>query len=104
MNAVVDTLVRGEGGSVDVTFRIYEGEPVRLAKLAIVGLDSIPDLAALKRALPLREGEPFNRMLFPASPGTSAHPSRNHRLPNAALLPRNDADAAAGKAATKCQT
>src|SRR3989449_5591137 len=67
MNAVVDTVVRREGGDVHVLFRIYEGEPVRLTKLALVGLDSILDVAALKRTLPLQEWEPFNRMLFQAS-------------------------------------
>src|SRR5216117_288758 len=72
MNAVVDTIVRREGGDVYVTFRVYEGEPVRLTKLAIVGVDSILDVAALKRALPLQDGGPFNRMLFQASADTIA--------------------------------
>ena len=98
MNVVVDTLVRREGGSVHVTFRIYEGEPVRLAKLAIVGLDSILDLAALKRALPLREGEPFNRMLFQASADTIADRLRNLGYPYADVLRSYDVDAAALKA------
>jgi len=98
MNVVVDTLVRREGGSVHVTFRIYEGEPVRLAKLAIVGLDSILDVAALKRALPLREGEPFNRMLFQASADTIADRLRNLGYPYADVLRSYDVDAAALKA------
>ena len=36
MNAVVDTVVRREGGDVHVLFRMYEGEPVRLTKLTLV--------------------------------------------------------------------
>src|SRR5213595_2862250 len=90
MNAVVDTMVRREGGDVHVLFRIYEGEPVRLTKLKLVGLDSILGVAALKRTLPLREGEPFNRTLFQASADTidrkstrlnSSHPQLS-RMPS----------------------
>src|SRR5213593_1575947 len=98
MNAVVDTLVRREGGSVHVTFRVYEGEPVRLTKLAIVGVDSILDVAALKRALPLQEGGPFNRMLFQASADTIADRLRNLGYPYADILRSYDVDAAALKA------
>ena len=98
MNAVVDTLVRREGGNVHVTFRVYEGEPVRLTKLAIVGVDSILDVAALKRALPLQEGGPFNRMLFQASADTIADRLRNLGYPYADILRSYDVDAAALKA------
>ena len=98
MNAVVDTVVRREGGDVHVVFRIYEGEPVRLTKLTLVGLDSILDVAALKRTLPLREGEPFNRMLFQASADTIADRLRNLGYPYAQILRSYDVDAAALKA------
>src|SRR2546428_6735084 len=98
MNAVVDAVVRREGGDVHVLFRIYEGEPVRLAKLALVGLDSILDVAALKRTLPLQEGEPFNRMLFQASADTIADRLRNLGYPYAQILRSYDVDAAALKA------
>src|SRR2546427_9086684 len=98
MNAVVDTVVRREGGDVHVLLRIYEGEPVRLTKLALVGLDSILDVAALKRTLPLPEGEPFNRMLFQASADTIADRLRNLGYPYAQILRSYDVDAAALKA------
>ena len=98
MNAVVDTVVRREGGDVHVLFRIYEGEPVRLTKLALVGLDSILDVAALKRTLPLQEWEPFNRMLFQASADTIADRLRNLGYPYAQILRSYDVDAAALKA------
>src|SRR6266702_6563192 len=98
MNVVVDTLVRREDRDVYVTFRIYEGEPVRLTKLTLVGLDSILDVAALKRTLPLREGEPFNRMLFQASADTIADRLRNLGYPYAQILRSYDVDAAALKA------
>src|SRR5947207_10414832 len=60
-----------------VLFRIYEGEPVRLTKLTLVGLDSILDVAGVKRTLPLQEGAPFNRLLFQASADTIADRLRN---------------------------
>src|SRR2546426_1146153 len=98
MNAVADTVVRREGGDVHVLLRIYEGEPVRLTKLTLVGLDSILDVAALKRTLPLQEGEPFNRILFQASADTIADRLRNLGYPYAQILRSYDVDAAALKA------
>src|SRR5881398_1444562 len=98
MNAVVDTVVRREGGDVQVLFRIYEGEPVRLTKLTLVGLESLLDVAALKRILPLQEGAPFNRMLFQASADTIADRLRNVGYPYAELLRSYDVDATALKA------
>src|SRR5881396_2237972 len=41
MDAVIDTIVRREDRDVYVTFRIYEGEPVRLTRLDILGFDSV---------------------------------------------------------------
>src|SRR5881398_2743683 len=49
MNAVVDTVVRHVSNDVYITFRITEGDPVRLAALNILGLDSILNVAALRR-------------------------------------------------------
>src|SRR5881409_1607149 len=98
MNAVVDTVVRREAGDVHVLFRIYEGEPVRLTRLSLVGLDSLLDVVALKRTLPLRQGEPFNRTLFQASADTIADRLRNLGYPYAELLRSYDVDATALKA------
>ncbi len=49
MNAVVDTLVRRDRRDVYIKFRIYEGDPVRLTRLDLLGLDSILDVARLRR-------------------------------------------------------
>src|SRR5207245_3279743 len=54
MNAVIDTLVRREGRDAYIKFRIYEGDPVRLAELHVLGLDSILDVQRLQRDLPLQ--------------------------------------------------
>jgi len=95
MNAVVDTLVRREDRDVYVTFRIYEGEPVRLTSLDIRGLDSILDVRALKRALPLQVGDPFNRFLFQASADTVVSWLRSRGYPYADVLKSFDVDVAA---------
>ena len=98
VNALVDTLVQREDGNVYITFRIYEGEPVRVAKLEITGLDSILNVAALRRDLPLQEGEPFNRILFQASADTIVSRVRNRGYPYADVLRSFDLDAAALRA------
>jgi outer membrane protein assembly factor BamA len=95
MNAVIDTLVRREARDVYVTFRIYEGDPVRLTQLDVLGVDSILDAAAAKRALPLQVGEPFNRALFQASADTIVAWLKNRGYPYADVLKSYDVDAAA---------
>src|SRR5438477_8437893 len=98
MNAVVDTLVRREGRDVYVTFRIYEGDPVRLAALEVLSLDSILDVRRLKRDLPLQVGDPFNRALFQASADTIVSRLKNLGYPYADILRSYDVDVAALRA------
>ena len=86
MNAVVDTVVRHVSNDVYITFRITEGAPVRLAALNVLSLDSIFNVAALKRDLPLRVGAPFNRMLLQASADTIVSRMRNRGYPYADVL------------------
>ena len=98
MNVVVDTLVRRDGRDVYLKFRIYEGDPVRLAALDVLGLDSILNVAPLKRELPLQVGDPFNRALFQASADTIVSRLRNRGYPYADVLRNYDLDAAALRA------
>src|SRR5437667_784991 len=98
MNAVIDTLVRREGRDVYLKFRIYEGDPVRLARLDILGVDSILDVRRLKRDLPLQEGDPFNRALFQASADTVVSRLKNLGYPYADILRNYDVDVAALRA------
>src|SRR2546421_4043482 len=98
MNAVIDTVVRRDARDVYVTFRIYEGDPVRLTRLDILGVDSILDVPPLKRALPLQVGDPFNRALFQASADTIVGRLRNRGYPYADVLRSYDVDAAALRA------
>ncbi|OLB18347.1 MAG: hypothetical protein AUH12_02570 [Gemmatimonadetes bacterium 13_2_20CM_69_8] len=98
MNAVIDTVVRRDARDVYVTFRIYEGDPVRLTRLDVLGVDSMLDVAALKRALPLQVGDPFNRALFQASADTIVGRLKNRGYPYADVLKSYDVDAAALRA------
>ena len=98
LNVVVDTVVRRDARDVYVTFRIFEGDPVRLSRLDVRGLDSIVDVPSLKRALPLQEGDPFNRLLFQASADTVVNRLKNRGYPYADILRSYDMDAAALKA------
>src|SRR5213594_3138284 len=98
MNAVIDTLVRREGRDVYLKFRIYEGDPVRLARLDMLGVDSILDVRRLKRDLPLQEGDPFNRALFQASADTVVSRLKNLGYPYADILRNYDVDVAALRA------
>ena len=67
LDATVDTLVRRTPEDVFVTFRIHEGEPVRITKFAIDGLDSLPSRQEVVRDLPLGLGDPYNRYLVLAT-------------------------------------
>ncbi|MGH7547330.1 MAG: POTRA domain-containing protein, partial [Gemmatimonadales bacterium] len=98
MTAVVDTVVRRTGRDVYIAFRIYEGEPVRLEKLEVLGLESSFDVQELKRTLPIREGDPFNRLLFQAAADTIVSRLRNRGYPFAEFFRSFDVDAAALKA------
>jgi outer membrane protein insertion porin family len=93
MNAVVDTVVRRTSRDVYVTFRIHEGEPVRVARLDVMGLEGIFDVAKLKRELPLQVGDPFNRFLMQASADTIVGRLRNNGYPYGEVLRNFDSEA-----------
>jgi len=98
MNAVVDTAVRRTPRDAYVTFRIHEGDPVRVTRLDIRGLDSIVDVPRLKHELPLQVGDPFNRFLMQASADTIVARLRNNGYPYAEVLRNFDSEAGILKA------
>jgi outer membrane protein insertion porin family len=57
----VDTLIRRTDRDAYITFKITEGQPVRLSRFAIGGLDSLHERDKILRDLPLQVGDPFNR-------------------------------------------
>jgi len=98
MTAVVDTVVVRTTKDAYITFRIHEGEPVRVARLELRGLDGILDTLKLRRALPLQVGDPFNRFLLQASADTIVSRLRNDGYPYAAVLRNFDSEAGALRA------
>jgi outer membrane protein insertion porin family len=94
MQAVVDTSVRRTARDVYVTFRIFEGAPVRVRRLDLEGIAGVINQRPLRRALPLKVGDPFNRYLMQASADTMAAWLRNRGFPYAEVLRNFDAEAA----------
>lgn len=92
MNAVVDTVIRRTPKDAFVRFRIHEGEPVRVTRFDLLGLDSLVDSADLRRALPLQVGDPFNRFLYQASSDTVLGRLRNLGYPYADVFRAFQAD------------
>jgi len=101
MRAVIDTTVRRTPHDVYVTFRVYEGEPVRVRRLEVTGIEGIIDPGKLRRALPLKVGDPFNRLLFQASADTIGAWLRNRSYPYAQVLRNFDSDVSADTAAVR---
>lgn len=93
MTAVVDTSVIRTAKDVYITFRIHEGEPVRVARLDVLGVAGFLDTARLRRALPLQVGDPFNRFLLQASADTIVARLRNAGYPYAEVLRNFDSEA-----------
>jgi outer membrane protein insertion porin family len=61
-NAKVDTAVTSVGhNQVRVTFKIEEGEPIRITRLTITGLDSVPNRNDILRGLWVSVGKPYDQ-------------------------------------------
>lgn len=89
MEVAVDTVVRREPPDVRITFRIREGEPVRVASLTVDGVDSLPFRDRLLGDLPLAQGDPFHRDSVVATADTITTRLRDRGYPTATafLLP-----------------
>jgi outer membrane protein insertion porin family/translocation and assembly module TamA len=66
-DARVDTTVIRQGNDVRVTFRISEGSPINVDSVVVRGLPEKVSPESVQRELPLRTGEPFDRLLFATS-------------------------------------
>lgn len=93
MQVVVDTSVQRTARDVYITFRIFEGEPVRVRRFDVSGIAGILNDRPLHRAMPLKVGDPFNRFLMQASADTLAAWLRNRGFPYAQVLRNFDAEA-----------
>ncbi len=70
IDATVDTVVRRTETEVFIVVRIVEGEPIRVSSFDVEGVEHVLEMRDLLRALPLRVGEPFNRLAMMASADT----------------------------------
>jgi outer membrane protein assembly factor BamA len=70
IDATVDTVVRRTDTDAYIEMTIDEGEPIRVAAFEVTGAEHLMDVRGLVRALPLRVGDPFNRLLMLASVDT----------------------------------
>lgn len=95
VNVVIDTVVRRTAKDAFITFRIHEGEPVRLKRLDIVGADSLFDIRHLKKDLPLQVEGAFSRFTLQASADTIVGRLNNRGFPYAQVLRNFDQDDAA---------
>lgn len=65
---VEDVTVTPDGpGRVQVVLRVVEGEPVRVARVEVVGLDAAPEAAALAGTLPIAAGDVFTEPAYDAA-------------------------------------
>jgi outer membrane protein insertion porin family/translocation and assembly module TamA len=65
--AKVDTTLHHRGDDLDITFLITEGRPIVVDSVDIVGLDTLEHLPNVRNLLPLRAGNPFDRIAFQTS-------------------------------------
>jgi outer membrane protein assembly factor BamA len=88
LDVKVDTTVRRTDADVFITFRIIEGEPVRVAQLIVEIPDSVAEREKLVRDLPLRAGGPFDRFALVSSADTIQTRLRDRGYPEARVLVR----------------
>ncbi len=84
----VDTTVRRTPSDIYLTFRITEGDPVRVRSFQVSGLDSLP--AEVREAitvdLPMVEGDVFSRIVMQAAADTIKLRLENRGYPSADVL------------------
>ena len=91
-DARVDTVVERRDHSVDVTFLIDEGAPVRVDSIGVVGTEGILGRPAILRRLSFRAGQPFDRLAFEAAADTIALLLKNRGHPFVQVYRNFDVD------------
>ncbi len=69
--------------SIDVHFRIAEGQPMRIDTLTVTGLDGVPDSARIRRGLPIARGQRFDKEALGSALGYITTALRNSGYPHA---------------------
>ncbi len=98
LEVAVDTTVQHRGHDVNLIFRIREGRPIEVTRMAVTGLDSMNSAHDILQDLPLKQGAPFNRFLFQASADTIISRLRNQGYPGADVFRNYTVDRAARSA------
>ena len=86
LDVQVDTVVVRTAGAAYLTFRISEGEPIRVRSFTVSGLDTLSNRARVVENLPLRVGAPYNRYLLVATADTIQNRLWNQGYPTASVL------------------
>ncbi len=73
--------------SVDITINVSEGEPIRVERIVIAGVESLPDEHSthLHTRLPLKQGAPLDRALLQASREATLDELKDHGYPYASV-------------------
>ncbi|HKT59903.1 MAG TPA: BamA/TamA family outer membrane protein [Gemmatimonadales bacterium] len=84
----VDTTVQRTEENAYITFRIKEGEPIRVTGLSITGLDTLSEKDRRETLvdLPLQTGDPFNRYMMQATADTITRRLRDRARPSARVF------------------
>jgi outer membrane protein insertion porin family len=87
-HVAIDTTVRRTRENVHVRFRIREGDPIRVTRLTITGLDSLPVQVRRETQvdLPLRQGDPFNRFAMQATSDSLSRRLHDRGYPSARVF------------------
>jgi outer membrane protein insertion porin family len=99
-HVVIDTVVRRTPENVFITFKIKEGEPIRVTALSVTGLDSLP--ARIREEtqvdLPLEQGDAFNRFQMQATADSLTRRLRDRGYPSARVFTAFESNRDAGTA------
>lgn len=93
-DVAVDTVVKPIGRNiVEIRFRITEGRPIRIAGLAVTGLEAVANKPGIVSALPVVEGGRFDRVNAEAARDTIARRLRNSGYLRSSVASRHAIDA-----------
>lgn len=81
----VDTVVKRTANAIDVTFKITEGPPSRLASLKVVGLDSVDTPGRIRQDLPIVAGDVASDYKLHETADTITFRLWNHGYPGATV-------------------
>ena len=95
-----DVKLNDKQDAADVIVRISEGEPVKVAAVDFVGFDVIPPahLDTMEKQVPLKVGQPRDRLLVVATHELALNELRDHGFPYAKVTTNED-DGPGGKEA-----